>query len=84
MPVGVSIGCILLCVALSYLHHRFKCMAKFAVPGFVAPATHPEMYPVDETKEEMPAITESGKKKEEFEAVPFSNLAVAEVKVGLQ
>jgi hypothetical protein len=43
IALGVSVGSLILCAALNYVLNRVGRTP--AVPGFTAPATHPDLYP---------------------------------------
>ena len=47
VPLGVSLGSILMCCGGNYLYQRFASDKKIALPGLQAPATHPDLYPAD-------------------------------------
>ena len=46
VPMGVSLGSILLACGLNFGLRRFK-VKQLALPGMIAPATHPTLYPAD-------------------------------------
>jgi hypothetical protein len=52
VPLGVSLGSMMLCAALNWTILRFS--KQPAVLGFTAPATHPAMYPATEPSGECP------------------------------
>ncbi len=50
VPLGVALGSILLCMGLNFGLKKLAAKKErtyFAVPGFVAPATHPDLYSAD-------------------------------------
>jgi Na+/proline symporter len=46
VPLGVSLGSILLCIGLNFGLKKLK-TKQLCIPGCIAPATHPDLYPAD-------------------------------------